>query len=147
MKKLFYYIVLILGFHASAQNHDPVSWSTSVEKIDENEYYLIMTADIEPGWHLYSQNVPEGGPVPSTFEFKNDADGFKLIDGTKEGKGHVVNDKIFNMKIKYFSDKAVFRQRIKITSSIEKISGSVKYMVCNDVSCLPPKSKDLNFEI
>ncbi len=147
MKKLFYFIVLIIGFQASAQNQDPVSWSTSVEKINENEYYLIITADIKPGWHLYSQTVPKGGPVPSTFEFKNDTENFKLIDKTKEGKGHVVDDKIFNMKIKYFSSKAVFKQRIKITTSTKKITGSVKYMVCNDANCLPPTTKDLSFKI
>lgn len=140
-------IVLISTISVNAQIHDPVKWSTSVEKVSETEYVLVATATIDMGWHLYSQTVPEGGPIATNFSFKSNTNYLKR-GNTKEGKGHTVQDKIFNMQIKYFSDKAVFKQRIKpIGNTPFKITGTVEFMVCNDTSCLPPKEVDLSFSV
>lgn len=128
-----------------AQILDPVKWSTSVEKISDSEYDLIVTATIEANWHLYSQNVPENGPIPTTFSFKKTQD-FELIGKPSEEKGHTVHDPVFDMKIKYFENKATFKQRIKVLSKNPlKIAGIVEFMVCDDSSCLPPTEIDLEF--
>lgn len=130
-----------------AQIHDPVKWSTSVVKISDTEYDLITTATIEAKWHLYSQNVPADGPIPTTFLFKKSAD-FKVVGKTSEEKGHTVHDPVFDMEIKYFENKATFKQRIKINNSNAfKILGEVEFMVCDDSSCLPPTVIDLAFLI
>lgn len=130
-----------------AQIHDPVKWSTSVEKISDSEYDLIVTATIEAKWHLYSQNVPADGPIPTSFSFKKSAD-FKIVGKTSEEKGHTVHDPVFDMEIKYFENKATFKQRIKINNSNAfKILGEVEFMVCDDSSCLPPTVIDLTFLI
>lgn len=130
-----------------AQIHDPVKWSTSAEKISDSEYDLITTATIEAKWHLYSQKVPADGPIPTTFSFKTSPD-FKLVGKTSEEKGHTIHDPVFDMEIKYFENKAVFKQRVKISNSNAfKISGEVEFMVCDDSSCLPPTVIDLAFLI
>lgn len=130
-----------------AQIHDPVKWSTSIQKISETEYDLIVTATIEAKWHLYSQNVPADGPIPTSFSFKTSPD-FKLIGKTTEEKGVSSYDPIFEMQIKYFENKATFKQRIKVLSDKSfKIAGTVEFMVCDDASCLPPTEIDLAFLI
>ncbi|WP_027137388.1 protein-disulfide reductase DsbD domain-containing protein [Gaetbulibacter saemankumensis] len=144
-------VVLMLAFLAfsigQAQILDPVTWSTSVNKIADTEYELVITAGIEPGWHLYSQNVPEDGPIATSFTFEGNGKYLKKGNTTEE-EGHVVNDPIFEMEIKYFEDKATFKQRIKLkTTESFKINGTVEFMVCDDSRCLPPNEVDLEFNI
>ena len=147
MKKLVVFLSLFIVSIGFSQIHDPVKWDTSVEKISETEYDLIINASIEKNWHLYSQNVPEDGPIPTSFSFTTSND-FEIIGKTSEEKGHTVHDAVFEMKIKYFENKATFKQRIKLLSkNAFSINGSVEFMVCDDASCLPPNEVDLTFEI
>lgn len=148
MKKIFFLLAFFTLVNSNfAQIHDPVKWSASVEKISDSEYDLITTATIEAKWHLYSQNVPADGPIPTSFLYKKSAD-FKIVGKTSEEKGHTIHDAVFDMKIKYFENKAVFKQRIKTNNSAAfKIIGEVEFMVCDDSSCLPPTVIDLVFLI
>lgn len=148
MKKILFILSLILiSVNVKAQIHDPVKWDTSIEKVSENEYDLIIKATIESGWHLYSQNVPENGPIPTSFNFTESKD-YELAGKTKEGEGHEVYDNVFEMKIKYFGDEAVFKQRIKtLTDKAFTIEGSLEFMVCDDTNCLPPTEVEYSFKI
>jgi len=148
MKKLFLLLFLLLLSAANyAQIHNPVKWSTSVKKISAIEYDLIINAAIETNWHLYSQNVPEDGPIPTNFSFEVSKD-FELVGKTSEEDGHTVDDPIFGMKIKYFDTNAIFKQRIKIINkSAITVLGEVEFMVCDDANCLPPTFVDLKFSI
>ncbi|MCK0156905.1 protein-disulfide reductase DsbD N-terminal domain-containing protein [Cellulophaga sp. F20128] len=142
-------IAVVLAFSISGYSQilKPVKWNTTVKKISSIEYDLIATATIDKGWHLYSQSVPENGPIPTVFIFE-EADNYTLVGKTMEGKGHVIDDPIFQMKIKYFDTKASFTQRIKITKAGKaKIIGEVEFMVCDDSRCLPPDYIDLEFTI
>ena len=148
MKKIFLLLFLLLLSAANyAQIHNPVKWSTSVKKISATEYDLIINAAIETNWHLYSQNVPEDGPIPTNFSFEVSKD-FELVGKTSEEDGHTVDDPIFGMKIKYFDTNAIFKQRIKIINkSAITVLGEVEFMVCDDANCLPPTFVDLKFSI
>jgi len=148
MKKIFLLLFLLLLSAANyAQIHNPVKWSTSVKKISATEYDLIINAAIETNWHLYSQNVPEDGPIPTNFSFEVSKD-FQLVGETSEEDGHTVDDPIFGMKIKYFDTNAIFKQRIKIINkSAITVLGEVEFMVCDDANCLPPTFVDLKFSI
>ncbi|AMC11393.1 disulfide bond formation protein DsbD [Lutibacter profundi] len=138
---------LIISASSFSQILNPVKWSTSIEKVSETEYDLIIQATIEDGWHLYSQNVPEDGPIPTNFTFVK-IDDYELVGKTSEEEGHTVFDAVFNMNIKYFENKAVFKQRVKtLSKSNFKITGEVEFMVCDDSSCLPPTFVDLDFSI
>ncbi|TBV27658.1 thiol:disulfide interchange protein [Meridianimaribacter sp. CL38] len=140
-------LMLIMPIVASqAQILEPVKWSTSVEKISDTEYNLVSIATIDKGWHLYSQNVPDDGPIPTTFTYAED--GFQLLENTKEEEGHTVDDPVFEMKIKFFENKAEFKQRIKVLNNeLSIVKGEVEFMVCDDARCLPPSYVDLEFNL
>ncbi|TWO32808.1 DUF255 domain-containing protein [Seonamhaeicola sediminis] len=147
IKKLLTCLLFLCSINSFSQILEPVKWSTSVEKVSDTEYVLISKAEIDTGWHLYSQNVPEDGPIPTTFSYviENDND-FNIIGKTIEEEGYTVDDPVFGMKIKYFEDSATFEQRIEITGKISKIRGTVDFMVCDDTRCLPPTTIDLIFQ-
>ncbi len=146
MKNLILILTILFGLNGHSQIFEPVKWSTSVEKISDTEYDLVSKATIESGWHLYSQNVPEDGPIPTTFSYQ-DSENYELFGETKEAVGHVIDDPVFEMRIKYFEGKTEFRQRITILNSTEVIEGEVEFMVCDDERCLPPTEVDLNFNL
>jgi thiol:disulfide interchange protein len=136
---------LLFSIFVKAQIYNPIKWKTSIEKISDTEYELQAKAIIESGWHLYSQEVADGGPIPTRFNFIKSAD-FQLIDAVKEEKGKTVNDPVFKMQIKFFEKETTFKQRVKILSSKPfKIKAEVEFMVCNDENCLPPSSDELEF--
>ncbi|MDH3322269.1 MAG: protein-disulfide reductase DsbD family protein [Flavobacteriaceae bacterium] len=148
------HFILILIFsiffsaHSNAQIYEPVKWQTSVEKISNTEFDLVVKATIDKGWHLYSQNVPEGGPIATSFSFKNVENVFELIGKTTEGEGHEAFDNVFEMDIKYFESEAVFKQRIKVLTDEEfTIDETLEFMVCDDTNCLPPTEVDISFNL
>ncbi|SCY15104.1 thiol:disulfide interchange protein DsbD [Flavobacterium anhuiense] len=148
MKNIIITLLSLFSASAFAQMYNPVKWSTSVEKISEKEYILKAKAVIQSGWHLYGQYIEEGGPSPTAFTFKNQPHNFELIGKTTEDKGHETVDKIFDMKIKYFEDKALFTQKIKfISDNISNVAAEVDFMVCDDSNCLPPSAEELAFKI
>ena len=138
---------IVFSITAKAQVFEPVKWKTSVEKISDTEYDLISSATIDKGWHLYSQNVPEDGPIPTTFNYTISPK-FELKGKTLEEEGHTIDDPIFEMKIKFFGDKAEFRQRISVLNQeLSIVEGEVEFMVCDDSKCLPPEYIDLKFNL
>ncbi|WP_276380890.1 cytochrome c biogenesis protein CcdA [Flavobacterium sp. H4147] len=148
MRNTIIAFLLLISVSMFGQMYNPVKWSTTVEKISEREYILKAQAKIQSGWHLYGQYIEEGGPSPTAFSFNNQPKKFELIGKTTEDKGHETVDKIFDMKIKYFEDKALFTQKIKFTSNeIANISAAVDFMVCDDSNCLPPSTEELIFKI
>ncbi|WP_248722829.1 thioredoxin family protein [Seonamhaeicola sp. ML3] len=129
--------------HSFSQILEPVKWKTSTKEVAENEYILITTATIDEGWHLYSQHVPDGGPIPTTFNYSN----AEKLGETKEPKGYTVNDPIFEMEITYFGDKAQFEQKVKVESGTRIVNATVDFMVCDDSRCLPPTTVNLTYQI
>ncbi|MUP47515.1 thiol:disulfide interchange protein [Gramella sp. BOM4] len=147
LKKSLPFFTFFFFFVAQAQIYDPVQWETQVKEISENEYELITRAIIEPGWHLYSQDVPENGPVPTTFTYNLGNKEVELVGATIEDEGTEIDDPIFEMRITYFDDEAEFVQKILVKEPVGSITASVEYMVCDDERCLPPTEKDLTFII
>ena len=142
------HIVLLFSFiavSAQAQIFDPATWSFGYEKKGNNTYEIILTATIEEGSHIYSMDIPEGGPIPTTFRF--DTLPSYIIDGStfEVTTPEEILDEAFKMKIKSFSDKAEFRQKITGKESSFTVTGLVNYMACNNVTCSPPT--DVEFEI
>ncbi|MDW5287560.1 protein-disulfide reductase DsbD family protein [Formosa sp. PL04] len=145
MKHILFALLFTFSLTSFSQILDPVKWSTSVEKISDTEYKLISTANIDTNWHLYSQFVPDDGPIPTTFIYDNSEETFTLEGNTIEGEGHTVFDPVFEMEIKFFEGQARFVQNIKVNSAIKKIEGFVEFMVCDDTQCMPPTEIDLEF--
>jgi thiol:disulfide interchange protein len=134
---------------AIAQMHNPVKWEFHLE--DENPeqstVVLVFKANIEQGWHIYGQDIEEGGPVPTTFYFEENS-GFQLF-GPVVGRTKTIEkyEEMFDMEISYFDEEAVFEQEIKLDSKNVVIEGVVAFMVCNDETCLPPSEVPFSFEI
>ncbi len=148
MRKLVLIVILLASvFVTNAQIFDPVKWTTSVEKISDTEYVLVSEASIEKGWHLYSQDVPQDGPIPTTFMYDDSNGDFTILGNTTEEEGHTVDDPVFEMEIKFFEDKATFRQQVEVQENVSTINAFVEFMVCDDSKCLPPKEVDLTFRI
>lgn len=141
------WIFLFSYINIYAQVLEPVKWKTSTEKLSETEYNLVVTATIDEGWHLYSQDVPEDGPIPTTFTYEPDA-AYEILGKTSEEDGKVVDDPVFQMKIKFFDGSAEFKQRIKVLNNeLSIVKGEVEFMVCDDSRCLPPTYVDLEFDL
>ncbi|MEE9348833.1 MAG: protein-disulfide reductase DsbD domain-containing protein, partial [Flavobacteriaceae bacterium] len=147
MKKIIIVLAVLLSANLSAQIHDPVKWSTSVEKLSGTEYKLVAVATIESGWHLYSQDVPEDGPIETSFTYDDESGVFKIVGNTSEEEGHTIDDPIFKMKIKFFENKATFKQKIKIIGTKTTVNAFVEFTVCDDTQCLPPTEVDLVFDL
>ena len=138
---------LALSFSTSiAQIFEPVDWSFKAERVSETEAKLIFTANIEEGWHLYSQNIDEGGPIPTSFVFQ-ELGRAKLKGKVAEGEGHTEMDPNFEMVVKYFEDEVDFIQTVELSGSATNIKGELEFMVCNDERCLPPDYVPFEFKV
>ncbi len=148
MKKQLLLLIALLAFTVgNSQILEPVKWTASIEKISDTQYNLVSKATIDPGWHLYSQNVPEDGPIPTTFTFDDANGAFKFVGNTGEEAGRVVNDPVFQMRIKFFEKSAVFVQRVELLGDVKTVNGTVEFMVCDDSRCLPPTEVELEFHL
>jgi len=147
MRKLYllFFFLIIPFTWANSQIQDPVKWKTELKNISESEAEIVFTAKIDNGWHVYSVNLPEGGPVSATFT-ADKIQGAKL-DGklTPKSKEVAKFDKVFEMNLRYFEKSAVFSQKIKITAPNYHVQGYLEYGACDDESCLPPTQVPFNF--
>jgi thiol:disulfide interchange protein DsbD len=146
MRKIVFFLTfLFFASYSSGQIFDPATWDFTYVKTGEKKYELIFTATIEEHSHIYSMDIPDGGPIPTSFRFDS-VSGYIL-----EGKTYEVTepvemfDEAFGFKIKTFSDKAEFRQKITAVDASFRVRGAVNYMACNNATCSPPK--DVEFEI
>ena len=148
MKKILsFMLVLSLALMATAQIQDPVKWSFSVKDLNENESELVFTAQLDQGWHLYSQHTDPNGPFPIAFEFTPSAD-YKRIGGVSEPKPHEEFDKDFNCTVRSFEGRVVFRQKILRKSEKDfKVKGTYSYQLCNNGSCIAPDDRDFTFSV
>ncbi len=139
--------ILFIAFSANSQIYDPVTWDFSYEKKGNNSYELVFTAEIEKGSHIYAMEIPEGGPIPTSFTI-NTPSGFTLDGKPYEvTKPEEVFDEAFGFKIKSFSEKAEFRQKISSQGSSFTVTGLVNYMSCNNTTCSPPKDVEFSIKI
>ena len=145
MRKLAVLASLFMVLNLNGQIFNPVSWEFGAEKKGEGRYELVFTATIEKGAHIYSMDIPQSGPIPTTFRF--DSTGDFSLDGKpfEVTKAEEKMDEAFGFKIKTFEEKAEFRQKIILKSASLTITGVVNYMSCNNATCLPPT--DVEFSI
>lgn len=125
---------------------EPVSWEFEKERINSEELHLIINVSIDDNWYLYGQDLPEGGPVPTSFRIESSGH-FELIGEMEDlTEPEIKYDPFFDMELPLFSNEALFRQKIKILSSDQfTIRGSVEYMSCDDERCLPPQEKEFEY--
>ena len=149
MKKFISTLTLaLITLVAQAQIFTPVKWKFNLD--DKNgaaEKEITFTATIDKGWHLYDMNLPEGGPVSTSFTFET-LTGAKLVgEPTASTKPTTVFDEQFNMELRWYPDAVTFTQKIKVTDPAKfKADGEVEFMACNDETCLPPETISFKFD-
>jgi len=147
MKNYIFLLFALITFNLFAQIEDPVEWSFSVEKVENDIYDLVIEAEIESGWNVYSQHVDPDGPIPTNFVFE-ESDNFILIDDVLESNTKTKFDPVFQMNLSSFEEKAVFKQKIKLVNqNTISIKGELEFMVCNATMCLPPDYVDMLFDL
>ena len=148
MKKfLFGLALLIFTTIGSAQNTQAVKWSTSVEKISATEYDLISKATIDSGWHLYSQELPEGGPTATSFTYDDSVGGFTIVGNTTEPKVEAIEDTFFKMKIKSFEKEAVFKQRIEVQGDVKSITCYIEFVTSDGTKVSEPTEAEVTYDV
>ncbi len=125
---------------------EPINWAFSAERKSATEAELYFTATLDKGWHLYSQDVPEFGPIPTTFTF-TELGGSKLKGKVAEPKAIEEMDPNFGMVVKYFDGNPRFVQKVTLGEKATTIKGELEFMVCDDKRCLPPDIENFIFNL
>ena len=135
---------LVISIHSFGQIQNPVHWSNMVKKTDADNAVIYIRATIDPGWHIYSTDMPDGGPVKTSFTFGKSAD-YELNGNIEEPAPLIKQEAVFKMQVRYFEKEVIFQQKIKLNGHSTIIKGHIKFMSCTDKQCLPPD--DVAFSI
>jgi len=128
--------LLFLSLSFLGYSQDPITFETQVNKISENTFELVTTANIQNKWRLYSQNLSSGGAIPTEFIFNNKSQSIKLIGDVKESQSITKFDPIFQVEQSYFENKSTFTQLIETNKTIDNISAVIAYQACDDIVCI-----------
>ena len=146
MKKLLFpFVLLLFAVAVQAQIQDPVKFNSELKILAADEAEVVFTAAIDKGWHVYSTDLGDGGPISATFNVE------KIFGAEVVGKlkpvGNEIStfDKLFEMKVRYFENTAQFVQKLKLTGGAYQIEGYLEYGACNDENCLPPTQVPFKF--
>ena len=144
MKKIISSTILFLiALSAMAQMMDPVHFTSQLKLLKEGEAELVFSATIDPGWHVYSTNLGNDGPIAASFNTVK-MEGAEPV-GKLQARGSEIKkyDKLFDMELRYFEKAVTFVQKIRFTKPQYDIDCYVEYGACNDEACLPPSEASL----
>ena len=147
MKKvLSFMLLLMIAWAAEAQILTPVKWEIKLEDSDSSAKTLLFSAKLDNGWHLYDMNLPEGGPISTSFNYET-LKGAKTVGSpVPSKKATTVYDEQFEMNLSWYAHEVSFTQKLEITNpKAFKVEGYVEFMACNDENCLPPDKESFSF--
>lgn len=125
---------------------DVIKWSASIEETAKEEKTLVLTAKIEPGWHMYDRNLPEGGPNSTEFLFNTLRGAERIGDFEADHAPEESYDQQFQMKLRWFQTKVVFRQKLHVTDADNfALVVETRAQACNDETCLAPSGETFSF--
>jgi thiol:disulfide interchange protein DsbD len=146
-KLLILVIVSLVSFGAFAQIETPVKWSYAAKRLSSTEAVVFLRATIQDGWHIYSMNLKDGGPIKTSFTFTPSSD-YSLDGKTTEPTPITKFEKAFSMNVSYFEKSVTFQQKIKLKSAnASVVKGKLEFMTCNDKKCLPPDDVDFSIPL
>lgn len=146
------YALLLVTIVASsvcfAQLKNPVKWSFSSKKIDASTYEVRMTANLDAGWHIYSQNTPDGGPVPTSISFTQNPLTNLQGKAKEVGKIEKRHEELFGVDVMQYSTTVDFVQTVKLKGNVKtSVAGTIEFMTCNDHECLPPTTQSFSIPL
>lgn len=150
---LIIFAFLLLSTAAFAQN--PTKWSFGSPSGDsittKDEARVQLTVEIESGWYLYALDQPEGGPIATTIKI-SEGSPFEFIGKISSQTPKLKADPNFEiggkpLQTKYFEKSAVFELTVRptVNSRMDELKVDVRFQVCNDTLCLPPRMKRVSF--
>lgn len=135
MRKLIASLSLLIVLTISCAA-EAVDWSFRL--IDDNTDHpsIVMTADIEQGYHLFDINNPDGGSMPLSFLFETKG---CVVDGKpKASKPYIKEfDEIFLVDQYFYTGTVSFIQKLKPTAKDFSVDVEIKGQVCDDQGCIP----------
>ena len=144
MKRTVTFAILVFAVVAAvAQMANPVKFSTELKTGSGAEGEMVFSGRIEPGWHVYSTNLGNAGPIEASLH-TNKLDGVELVGKLMpRGKEISAYDKMFGATLRYFEGSVQFVQKVKFTKPEYDIDCYLEYGACSDESCLPPSEVTL----
>lgn len=144
-KSIFSILLLLFAVVVQAQIQEPVKFKSELKTLQAGEAEVVFTGTIDKGWHVYSTDLGDGGPISATFNVES-ISGAELVGKLKSvGKEVAAFDKLFEMKVRYFENTAQFVQKLKLTGGEYKVEGFLEYGACNDENCLSPTQVPFKF--
>ena len=129
-----------------AQIQEPIKFKTEWKTVSNQEVEIVFTGTADKGWHIYSTDLPDDGPISATFNL-DQIEGAEVIGKlTPRGKEIEKMDPIFGMQVRFFEGTAVFVQKLKLTGGNYNVTGYLQYGACNDENCLPPTNVEFSFK-
>jgi DsbC/DsbD-like thiol-disulfide interchange protein len=129
------------SWHGSGQPIAPVAWHFDAQPLNANETTVVLQATLAPGWHIYSQQLAQGGPIPTRFRFDTGNDVVLEATTLELGDAHTFHDSLYEMDVTWYSGSVVFQQRIRLLKRVKVLSGTVQYMTCNNEICIPAEKE------
>ena len=145
MRKILSICLLLIAVVAQAQIQEPVKFKSELKTLAVGEAEIVFTATIDKGWHVYSTDLGDGGPISATFNVEKISGATVVGKLQPKGKEIASYDKLFEMNVRYFESTAQFVQKLKLTGGDYKIEGFLEFGACNDENCLPPTQVEFNF--
>ena len=145
MRKILSICLLLIAVVAQAQIQEPVKFKSELKTLAAGEAEIVFTATIDKGWHVYSTDLGDGGPISATFNVEKISGATVVGKLQPKGKEIASYDKLFEMNVRYFESTAQFVQKLKLAGGDYKIEGFLEFGACNDENCLPPTQVEFNF--
>ncbi|MBQ9559132.1 MAG: thioredoxin family protein [Bacteroidaceae bacterium] len=146
MKKIVFISLLWVSQVLFAQFHQPVQFSVKQNKLSDTEIEVVFTGKVEPGWHVYSTDIADGGPTRAELTLEKQQ-GVRP-DGRLRATGKVKRemDEMFGMELSFMEGTASFSQKFTLTGGDYEVAGYLTYGACNDENCIPPSDVEFSFK-
>lgn len=144
--RLLTLLMLISAVNISvAQILTPIKWTFSQTRENDSTLLLQYKAEIEADWHLYGTELPDGGPQPTTITYTTMDGASEIGKASADKQATETYEPLFEQLLTWYSGEVTFSQRVRITSPDYKIEGHIRYMGCNNMTCLPPTTEEFLF--
>ena len=136
-------LAVIFSISLRGQMMDPVHFTSQLKMLEGDEAEIVFSATVDDGWHVYSTDMGNDGPVSATFNVVK-MEGVETV-GKLKPRGNVIKqyDKMFGMELRFFEHKAMFVQKVRFTKPKYTIDCYLEYGACNDEMCMPPTQVEL----
>lgn len=146
MKKISSFLILVMcSLSLLAQMHNPVSMSVTQNKLSDTEFEIVFSGKADASWHVYSTDIPDGGPTAATIDFEEQTGVEPVGKLMPKGQVHTAFDNMFGMEVSYMEGEVAFVQKMRITGATYSVKGYLTYGACNDENCMPPTSVDFSY--